>query len=68
MHVPLSLLEVQLCFCQFRCYYSDGAIVSARTLAMVDYVRVMTPKTSCECGKYGLLEHLLYLFFQILYK
>ena len=28
---------------------------------MVDYVRMMVKK-SCKCGKYGLCEHLLFLF------
>ena len=29
---------------------------------MVDFVRKMTVKESCKCDKYGLFEHLLFLF------
>ena len=31
-------------------------------LAVVDYVREMTAKKSCEYGKHGSFEHLLFLF------
>ena len=33
-----------------------------QTFAMVDYVREMTSKKSCKCGKYGSSEHLLFLY------
>ena len=29
---------------------------------IVDYVKKMTEKKSCEYGEYGLFEHLLFLF------
>ena len=34
---------------------------------MVDYVREMTVKKSCKYGRYGLFEHLLFLFAKVSY-
>ena len=34
---------------------------AAEMFMMVGYVREMTVKKSCECGEYGLFEHLLFL-------
>ena len=34
---------------------------ATQMFVMVDYVRKMTVKTSCNYGEYGLFEHLLFL-------
>ena len=34
---------------------------ATQMFVMLDYVRVMTVKKSCKCGKYGSFEHLLFL-------
>ena len=35
---------------------------TTQMFVMVDYVREMTVKKSCKCGKCGLFEHLLFFF------
>ena len=39
---------------------SSSCIVATELFMMVDYVRKMTVKTSCEYGEYESFEHLLF--------
>ena len=44
------------------CSHYVVKLIEATQNNMIDYVREMTVKKSCNFGKYGLFEHLLFLF------